>query len=134
MSDPVTAGIASVLTILDATIKVIKLMKAIKHAKEDMERVVSEMVTLHELLSHLKKSIEQNRPSWETTRKLFLQENGPLEKFEVYMLEMKSKLEPKDSSHKRMMQKIRWPFQKEEVDQFLQNGQLLLNQSLSFEE
>jgi len=123
----VLGAIASVLAILEATNWVIGTVKVVKGAKEEIERVTGEMTLVHHLLSALDISIKQDVVSWESTGKLLIQENGPLEKFRVTMLDMKSKLAPEDSGHKRMIQGMLWPFQKKDVDQFLQTGMLFLN-------
>jgi membrane-bound lytic murein transglycosylase B len=121
--DPVTAvGLAaSVVQLIDTTLKVIQYANDVKNASKDQAKLAIEATSLLSLLMSMRYDLEQtplDEKWFEGIRSLAVKD-GPLDQFKVALEDLAQKIETR-SGVAKLGAKLLWPMEKKEVGSILQ--------------
>ena len=134
MGDPLTiiGGVAAVLQISST---VVSLIKSVKGATHDRQRLLAEINATAALLGTLKDYAEIDAVSWtKTFHTLCESNNGPIQRFEAELHRLQKKLAPQGMSNtkhdghlpivhnlhgKPWLQFLKWPFEKDEIREII---------------
>lgn len=112
---------SSIAALVELTFKVIVYMKRVDDAGEDIEDYYREAPNLVGLLTSLRAHIEQrgdrNRDPWfESIRNL---QQGPMEQYRTALEILERKVAPATDFGKKVAQRMKWPFIKDDVKDIL---------------
>lgn len=112
--------VASVVTILHITPKVIEYLNDVKDKPKDCLRCIMEVSTLQYLLNSLKDCLKTASPNepWSRHVEGLGIPNGPLDQYKDALEQMQSKLASKDDS-KGLRHALLWKFKEKEVASIL---------------
>jgi hypothetical protein len=110
-------AIASIIQILDSTVKLINIVKDIRSAERQISSVQSEIEAIRHILLALSTSVEQNPKTFHATLSVLTVESRILAEFYSFFLSFKERLEAKPG------RKLLWPFDKPSIQRDLETIQ-----------
>src|SRR5271154_5619744 len=111
---------ASIITVLQVTVEVIKYLNDIKDAPKECQQCATEASNLHSLLINLLYHLNQGQTGdrWYTAVRALNIENGPLDQYKQALEQLRSRVEIQDGVQK-VKRRLLWKFSKEEVASIL---------------
>ncbi|KAL9609730.1 MAG: hypothetical protein Q9167_005519 [Letrouitia subvulpina] len=122
--DPASiAGLlASIETLAQGAFTIIALINTIRHGGKQRLRLLSELSSLWMVLKllegHFDEDDQELSEPWLTTITVLNEENGTFDLMEMVFNDLTDRLQPK-TGHRKVLQTLRWPLEKSEVDELL---------------
>lgn len=113
----------SVVAIIEAAGKIIKLLKDMKDAQEERRTILASLSSTRAILISLRDllDISNAQDPWYINARQLDEPGGPLEQFRTLLTNIEVKLIPPGSTAQKMRQRIMWMIDKDEVQHVL-NG------------
>lgn len=118
--DPISAVglLASIEGLIGGAFKTVSFLKTMKDGGKDRSRILSELIALRtvlaDLMEHLNSDVEHHDP-WLKTVAILDEDDGVFDQLAVIFEKLDNRLKPK-TGHRKMLQTIRWPFDKTEIE------------------
>ncbi|KAL9044838.1 MAG: hypothetical protein Q9214_002054 [Letrouitia sp. 1 TL-2023] len=122
--DPVsiTGLLASVETLAQGAFRIISLINTIRHGGKQRLRLLGELSSLWMVLKLLEGHFDEDEQElsepWLRTIAVLNEENGTFDLMATVFNDLTDRLQPK-TGHRKVLQTLRWPFEKPEVDGLL---------------
>lgn len=119
--DPVSAIglLASVESLADGAFKIVAFINTIKDGGKQRMRLLTELNSLWMILklleSHFETEEEVVSEPWLKTINILAEESGVFDQIDRAFDELSTRLQPR-SGHRKILQTLKWPFDKPEVD------------------
>ena len=130
--DPVSAIglLASVESLAEGAFKVVAFVNTIKEGGKQRLRLFTELNALWMLLilleTHFKSEEEEISEPWLRTIAMLDEEDGVFDQIQAALDNLTSRLQPK-TGHRKVLQTLRWPFDKPEVEALVVHLERLKN-------
>ena len=110
---------ASVVSLADATFKIIAFINTITEGGKQRMQLFAELNSLWMAIKMLEASIispeEELSEAWKKTISILDENDGIFDQIQTACDELEERLKPKQG-HRKVMQTLRWPFEKKDVD------------------